>query len=629
VEKGASAQPASNMEYNVFDIEGDGLEPTKIHCLAAEFKGKVRATTDYEKMRSFLKKAKVLVGHNIIRFDIPVLERLLGIKIKAKFVDTLALSWYLYPERIKHGLEGWGEDFGVPKPPIDDWDNLPIEEYINRCSEDVKINLQLWQKQWKYLLDLYGSEGEAWHLIDYLMFKMDCAREQERSRWKVDVEKAKAGLEELKKEYDEKYGLLQEAMPKVPVKAYRNRPAKPYKKDGTYSVAGAKWFALCRKQNLPEDYVGQIEEVVRYDEPNPSSNDQIKEWLYSLGWEPQTFKYVMDEATREFRKIPQVRKEAGGEKVLCHSVTALIPKEPALEYLKGVTVLAHRMAILEGFLKAMDKDGYIKAEIGGLTNTLRFKHRVAVNLPGVDKPYGKLIRGVLVAPDGYELCGSDMSSLEDRTKQHFMWDHDPEYVKEMNTPDFDPHLDIALVAKMMTKEEVDAYKAGDHAKKPVRHKAKTANYACTYGVTPAGLVRNTGMPLKDAELLHTAYWRRNWSIKAIADNCRVRTVRGQKWLYNPVSGIWHSLRHEKDRFSTLNQGTGTYCFDKWVRFIRSKRPQLTATFHDEVVLCVKKGYREECTKLLKWAVQEVNKSLKLNRDLDVDVNFGDSYADVH
>ena len=57
----------------------------------------------------------------------------------------------------------------------------------------------------------------------------------------------------------------------------------------------------------------------------------------------------------------------------------------------------------------------------GLTNTLRFKHaKPLVNLPAVDKPYGKEIRGCLTCPEGYTLCGADMTSLEDTTKRHYM-----------------------------------------------------------------------------------------------------------------------------------------------------------------------------------------------------------------
>ena len=49
----------------------------------------------------------------------------------------------------------------------------------------------------------------------------------------------------------------------------------------------------------------------------------------------------------------------------------------------------------------------------------------------------------------------------------------------------------------------------------------------------------------------------------------------------------------------------------------------------EIILCVKKGNREQCEKLLHDSVQEVNERLKLNRDLGVDVQFNSNYAEIH
>ena len=64
-------------------------------------------------MREFLTRDNIiLVAHNGIRYDIPALERLLGIKVKCKVVCSLAISWYLEPNRLKHGLAEWGEEFG-------------------------------------------------------------------------------------------------------------------------------------------------------------------------------------------------------------------------------------------------------------------------------------------------------------------------------------------------------------------------------------------------------------------------------------------------------------------------------------------------------------------------------------
>ena len=163
----------------------------------------------------------------------------------------------------------------------------------------------------------------------------------------------------------------------------------------------------------------------------------------------------------------------------------------------------------------------------------------------------------------------------------------------------------------------------------LRHNAKQVNYSCTYGITPTGLERNTGMPLHQCTKLHTTYWEVNWSVQAIADACKVKVVAGQKWLYNPVSGLWYTLRTEKDRFSTLNQGTGTYCFDMWVKEIRKSGLPIVGQMHDEYVGLIKKGLRSKATRVTKEAVQAVNKQLKLNRELDCDVAFGNNYSEIH
>jgi len=616
------------MRQIVFDLECDGLNPTKIWCLSYQEDGVIHTLTSYNEMRLLLASVDVLIGHNITLFDIPVLEKILGVEVRAKLIDTLPLSWYLYPNNIRHGLEIWGEFFGVSKPVIDNWEDQTLEEYIHRCEEDVKINTKLWKKMQSYLLKIYGEDPYT-NLIDYLSFKMDCVREQERSGWKLNREYVKRSLDILEKGKQEKVEGLAKAMPKRPVVVKRTRPAKPYKKDGTLSATGERWFSLLKEKGYPPNYQGEIEVVKDMVEGNPNSPPQIKDWLYSLGWMPTTFKYVKD--GWDTRKIPQINLDFGAG--ICNSIKILFDREPALKLLDGLSVLSHRIAILKGFLKNVDKDGYLKAQVRGLTNTLRFKHATLVNLPGVGATYGNIIRGCLIAPEGYELCGSDMSSLEDRTKQHYMFLHDPKYVEEMNKPDFDPHLDIALQANIMTSEQILLYKGGDGPTvkqfKPVRHQAKTANYAATYGASASTIAIQAGISKAAAEVLVEAYWKRNWSIKTIAEQCEVKTVDGQKWLYNPVSRIWYSLRSEKDRFSTLNQGTGSFCFDMWVKNIRSKRPQLTGQFHDEVILTVRKGFREEATRLLKWAIEKTNEQLKLNRSLDVDVQFGDRYSDIH
>lgn len=618
------------MNFIVFDAEANGLHPDRFHCLSYYDNG-LHSITDYEEMRHFLTHAEVLVGHNIKRWDIPNLERVLGIKVKAKVIDTLAISWYLEPERIRHGLESYGDELGVKKPYIKDWDNLALEDYVNRCNRDVEINLLLWKKQWKALLNLYGSEEEALRFLSYLEFKMDCAREQEEVRWKLDIDRCKSSLEKLTAERDAKLEELRKAMPKVPIHAVKTKPAKPYKMSGSLSKAGEEWMLFCENRGLNPDTTERVEYVKDYKEPNPGSHEQVKDWLFSLGWKPETFAYKRDKDTGDVKKIPQISQDKTKGPGLCPSVLKLVAKEPKIQVLDGLAVLNHRIGLLEGFLENQE-DGYLKAEIDGFTNTLRFKHRIIVNLPGVHNPYGEDIRGCLIAPDGYELCGSDMSGLEDRLKQHFIYPYDPEYVKEMNSEDFDPHLDLAVNAEAVSLRDAEAYKAAekkDAGIKAIRHTYKQGNYACQYGAGVQRLALTIGCSREVAQRIHEAYWKRNWSIKQAAEDQVAKVCDGRMWLYNPISKFWYSLRAEKDKFSTLVQGSAVYCFDTWVREVRKQGLAIAAQFHDEVVIPTLKGHREETKEKLNSAIAKTNRRLNLNKELAIDIQFGENYASIH
>ena len=583
-------------------------------------------------MREWLSNQTILIGHDIIRYDIPVLERILGIKIKARLICTLSLSWYLNHTRNIHGLDSYGTEFGIPKPKIDDWEGLTLAEYVHRCEEDVKINSRLWVQLKNKLMVIYGTKKKAGRLMDYLSFKMKCLAMQQESQWKFDRELCEKTLAEIEPALEEKKLRLQSVMPTVVKKEIKTRPNKPYLKNGGLSVAGQRWENLCVKNGFPKDYTGEIEVEASREEPNPGSHAQIKEWLFLLGWEPVTFKYSKDKATGNERAIPQVRVDTDEGKALCESVLALIEKKPEVAELEGYTTLTHRRDILKKFLED-EVEGRLTAEAGGLTNTLRFKHRVLVNLPGVGRDFGEKIRGCLMADEGSTLCGSDMSGLEDATKRHYMYDYDPEFVDSMSDPNFDSHLDLAKFAGAVTEEEVLAYVSGDpevqKELKGLRHNYKQANYSATYGVGAPKLARSLGVGVGEAQALLDAYWKRNWALEKVTEATKVKTVGKELWLFNPVSELWYSLRNRKDIFSTLNQGTGVWCFDLWIKYILSKRPQLTGQFHDEIILCIKEGAEDKCKELLLWAIDQVNEELKLNVKLSVSIDFGKRYSDIH
>ena len=613
----------------VFDVEANGLldKATKIHCLSYTSDGKDYKTIfDYSDMRDLILSQHGLVGHNIIRYDVPLIEKILGIKIKSRLFDTLPMSWVLNLNRSKHGLESFGEDFGIPKPQIDDWHNLTNEEYAHRCTEDVKINWCLWQDLLRRFMFLYKNKLELDKFFRYLEFKMDCAATAEKVGWKLDVELAQKCVADLTKQKADKEAELISVMPKRKVTTKKSRPKNCFRKDGTASAHGQRWFDLLQENGLPLHFDGEVEVIKDWEDPNPNSTDQVKDWLYSLGWEPCTFKYDKNKETGEERKIPQVRKD--GE--LTDSVKLIAETNPMVEVLEGLTVMQHRLGIFQGFLEC-EQDGYVRAEIDGLTNTLRFKHKKPlVNLPGVDRPWGKEIRGCLTVPTGYVLCGADMTSLEDTTKRHYMQPYDPDYVHEMSQAGFDPHLDLAKHAGAIEQSDIDAYNHGIKPElKALRKNYKVVNYSATYGVGAAKLSRTTGMSVPQSQALLDAYWNRNWSVKKFSEDQTIRQINGEMWVQNPVSGFWHSLRYEKDVFSTLNQSTGAYCFDKWVAYYRTRRPNIIGQFHDESINLVKEGEQNEHSVALNWAIEKLNQELKLNVDLGIDIQYGQRYSDEH
>jgi len=468
--------------------------------------------------------------------------------------------------------------------------------------------------------------SEAWRLIDYITFKLDCAREQEALRWKLDVPKAEDYLKKWEALKSSKVEQLADAMPEKVTKKMVQAPAedKYYKKNGEISVAGEKWVTLCKQYRQPltaKSFMIDLRERA-----NPNSPDQVKAWLNKEGWMPRTFKFTRDSEGNE-KSVAQVRKDG----LLCPSVLELAEKCESIRILDGLSVLSHRIGILKAMLQNQE-GGYVKATVAGLTNTLRFKHaKPLVNLPSVEKPYGAEIRGCLIAPEGYVLCGADMTSLEDTTKRHYMQPLDPEYVAEMSKPGFDPHLDLAKHAGVISQEDIDKHNTGERSLKALRKNYKVVNYSATYGVKEATLSRTTGMKKSEAKKLLAAFWDRNWSVEAVAKGVRVREPQGLggMWLKNPVSGFWYSLRSEKDRFSTLNQGTGVYCFDTWVKHCRKDGVKTIGQFHDEIITLVKEGKETQEKISMEDSIERLNDELQLNVPLGTDVQFGNSYADIH
>lgn len=420
---------------------------------------------DREKLQKVLdREDTVLVIHNGICYDIEALKHFKFDTSKVKVIDTLYLAWYLdFFKEGRYGLEAYGELLGFPKPPIEDWENLTQEDYDHRVYGDIKIQKALWLKLCKQFSELYNIPNDEYmesrvidhYAMKYIMWKGEQMRIQQENMWKFDYEKAAPMLKKIEFQINEKIEALTSVMPKVPVYATRKRPAKPFKQNGELSSTGLKWKELTEEMNLPFEHADEIRVITKYNPPNPASPAQVKDWLFDLGWVPQTYEFKKDDSGE--RKIPQIYvKGSGGE--VCPSVQELAERYPEVGHLVGLGVLKHRKGMVANWLNN-HRNGYLTARAAGFTNTLRLKHAELVNIPSGRVFLGSQVRALLtVRDDANILLGSDLSSLENRLKFHFQMPLDPDYVKAQMSKDFDPHLSLALLAGLLTEDEVNFYK---------------------------------------------------------------------------------------------------------------------------------------------------------------------------
>ena len=647
----------------VFDIESDGLlnDITKIHCLSycEVCTGHITSVTNCEDIVSFFSDpTSTLIGHNIYLYDIPAIEKVLGIKVQYKnIVDTLSISHYLNsskPSSYKNGLEAYGVRFGVPKVKISEeqWSGvgMDVKEHqdlmISRCTEDVKINTKLWQQQEQELFELYdGDAVEIKRLINYLNSKLDVLLEQQNNPIPLDINLIALEIVRLEALVEEKKEPLRLAMPKLPVKFKVKKPKVITKADGSLSVAGERWFKLLEDNEYPKDYEDDLEYIKSYEEPNPDSTQQVKNWLLDLGWIPTHFKFTRNKETNEFKQVPQIKSEYDDADI-CDSVKELLEQEPAIEHLASYSTIKHRLTIFKGFLRDMNDDLTITASSLGITNTFRCKHRGLVNLPKPSAPYAEHIRECLISGSGRYMVGTDLKAIEDSTKMNYIFPFDPEYVKSMQSKDFDGHTEVAVKAGLMTRDEQSFFSKVDKTEdkgcftseelgefkrlKMVRANGKTTNFAAVYGCKQKTLARNLKSTEQFAKKVLDAYWELNKSVNEFASTCITKEVGGQMWVQQPISRFWYTLRSAKDIFSSVNQGSAVYVFDIWVAYMRRLGLKISGQWHDEALIILDNNQLQEDVRVkIKEAMRLTNKKLQLNVVLDCSIDFGNSYLEVH
>ena len=394
------------------DLESDGLldTATKIHC--GVFKNLLTGEkhlfrpSQIEEMLSFLDTVDVLIMHNGIGFDWPLLEKLHGYKYKGEKIDTLIMSRLLAPKRLvpfncpnkaigPHSVEAWGWRVGRGKVEHNDW-SIFSEEMLHRCSEDVEIQELIF----KALEKEYS--GKNWKNAFKLSFKLfEYLQKQEEHGWLVDqphmhkcIHQLDHWISRIDKVLDEHLPLIREIEETKDKDGTYKYVKKPFLKSGGYSSSSLSFIQYC-----PHTVVGPFARV-GFRKVDLNSNQETKDYLLKEGWEPLEWNTNDDGV----RTSPKLSKDDPFEGII-GGVGRLVAKRVQCR---------HRKSTIQGLCKLIRRDGRIPSVINNLATTARATHRNIVNIPQAKSFYGKQMRKIFICKPGWVLVGTDSDACQVR-----------------------------------------------------------------------------------------------------------------------------------------------------------------------------------------------------------------------
>jgi DNA polymerase I-like protein with 3'-5' exonuclease and polymerase domains len=497
----------------VFDIETNGLIPemTVVHSLVIRDvnTGEVWSCSDnpghdgpgIEFGLKLLMEADCIVGHNIVDFDIPAIQKLYPwFKPEGLIRDTIIMSRLMYADMKdadfrqrdkrqregkqwiapnlfgRHSLESWGQRLGVWKG---DYGEIRKKEGIqlglkkealtayvwgtwsqfmqDYCVQDVEVTTKLWLK-----LQGKGFSEESIQLEH--MVRAIVSR-QERYGFAFDEKKAavlyaklageKAGLEaQLSKEFAPWFRFEEE------VEVSKSRSVK--REDLGVTVTIRRFSDKTGKEVKPyvgpvrEHYVeGAVYSKVKLKAFNPGSRHDIANRLQTLfGWKPKEF------------------TDDGSPKVDEEVLKGL--KFPAAKILFRYLLIQKRIGQLaegkEAWLKHV-RNGRIHGQVntnGAVTGRMTHSKPNMAQVPSGRAPFGHECRELFMASAGKLLVGCDADALELRDLAGYM-------------AAYDGGAYIKTVLEGKKEEGTDMHTQNAKALGCDRDTAKTWFYAFIYG----------------------------------------------------------------------------------------------------------------------------------------------------
>lgn len=230
------------------DIE-TSLDHSTIWCAVTKVKNNIQVHTGPDSLRSVLNEAEKIVGHNLIGFDVGVLDRVWGVRIDLHRVDdTLYLSRLFNPSTEGgHSLRAWGSRLGgAGKIDFTDYDGGLTDEMIEYCIADVELTERV--HQWLELQ--LRKEGFSQQSIDLEHRVGWIVTEQERNGFKLDVPYAEKLMMDLMFEMNNIEAELQAIFPPIVEERWSEKTGKQLKDKVTVFNPGSRKQIAERLQSL-------------------------------------------------------------------------------------------------------------------------------------------------------------------------------------------------------------------------------------------------------------------------------------------------------------------------------------------------------------------------------------------
>lgn len=612
----------------VFDCETNGLLPVlnRVHSLVIRDvdTGEMFSCSDHngylpiQTGLDLLAKADLLIGHNIINFDIRALGNVypnFRIKDTCKVYDTLIVSRVLAPElepvddqkyshieskyRGKHSLAAWGERLGVQKikfleesksklpESADPWDSWS-EDMQTYCEGDTLVSLALYEYFLTQTLDDRCQELE--HEFACIMTMM------ETFGFPFNEQAAFALVNELKTRRADLHDQLQDVFPPIVEERTSLKTGKRLKDKVTVF--------------------------------NPASRKQTAERLQ------QRYPEIVFDTT-----------EKGNQKLDDDILEVLGKKYPEAQLLAEFQLLNKRLGQIaegkEAWLKHCDvyEDSRIHGTV--ITNACisgRCSHRRPnmAQIPSVGHAYGAECRALFYAPVGWLLVGADASGLELRALGAWLAHFDGgEYAGLVSEEGFDIHTyNARLFGIFDGKGEIP---------KATRDLSKRLIYALLYGagskkvgsvIDPS--LNEWGQTNLGRKTIETFY-KNLPAIKQLKDKIDER-ISTKGYLVG-IDGRKLQIRSRHSALNQLLQSTGAISVKKATCILYNDLQALglkwgedyafVAHVHDEIQAMVRPNLVPHYKKLAIQSFQKAGEYFGLKCPLTGEARVGANWMETH